>query len=285
MEREAFLKKLETIRDLPTLPQVALEINRLLENPEVTMEKVADTIEKDQAIVPKLLRLVNSSFFGLEKKVGDVARAVVILGFNMVRNAIVSVSIIDSLKGIQNARLDFSDFWRHAVSCAVTSDYLAVQCGVRAHEDAFTAGLIHDIGKLVLAKYFPNEFVNIIQDVNSGVSFYNAESNVLPIHHNQIGAYLAKRWHLPPVIIQAIHHSHGAHNFSDQPIAFIISNVENILEGSDELFFNQKDFVAPPVLAEKMRTLIDSQEEWMPGVLEEIENACSVLMGGFDNGK
>lgn len=286
MNKESFLKRLEGIHDLPTLPQVALEINRLLDDPQVTVEQVAETIEKDQAIVPKLLRLVNSSFFGFQEKVGDVNRAVVILGFNTVRNAIFSVSVIDSIKGIQSDRLDFSEFWRHAISCAVISKHLAINSGLNSYGDAFTAGLVHDIGKLVLAKFFPNEFISIMEKVESGSSFYVAESEVLPMHQNQIGAYIAKRWHLPSVLCRAIEYSKGVHDFSNAPIAYIVSIAEIMLDSieGENLSTTQKDFL-PSDVAEKLWALIENKEEWMPDILDEIEQAYSVLMGEQGNGE
>ncbi len=217
MKKVAFLKKIDAIRDLPTLPQVALEINRLLDNPGATISQVSNIIRKDQAVASKMLRLVNSSFFGLEKQVSTISRAVVILGFNTVRNALVSVSILKAMKGARNERVDFSSFWRHAISCAVVSKLFARSSHLGAPEDAFTAGLIHDIGKLVLAKYFPDQFVKILEKKDFGRPFYDSEIDVVPVHHNEIGAHLARRWRLPALICDAVHYSHGIFEFDAYP--------------------------------------------------------------------
>jgi len=280
LNRDAFLKKLDNIRDLPTLSQVALEINGLLNNPGVSIKLVSDTINKDQAIVPKLLKIVNSSFFGFEKKISSISRAIVILGFNTVRNALVTVSVIDSLKDIQYNQVDLVEFWRHAISCAVISGYIAAGIRIESPEDAFTAGLIHDIGRLVLSKYFPKEFLDIIQSMKSGRTFYEAESDVIPIRHNQIGAYLTKRWHLPRVISTAVEFTHGVHDYNDRPVAYIVAVVEKMLylQALGNPCPDQMDLPESEI-REGVQELIKNRNEWFPDIAKEIESACTVLLG------
>lgn len=285
MNRKAFLTKIDRITDLPTLPEVAMQVNRLMENQTVTVKEIGKTIEKDQAIVLKLLRLVNSSFFGLREKVSSVSWAVVILGFNTIRNAVISVSVIDSLKGMKNSRLDMKAFWRHAISCAVVSGHLASKCGMGAPEDAFTAGLIHDMGKLVLAKYFPEEFARIMVETETGKSFYEAEKDIIPMHHNQIGVYLTKRWRLPPVVNDAVRYSHGAGDYDRYPVAGIVCCADTIVNmKTAEAVISR--FKWPRCgNAGKLRGYVEKLDEWFPEIEDEIETACLMLLGGEENGR
>lgn len=281
MEKETFFKTLDSIRDLPTLPEVAVQLNGLLERAETTVEEVGDTIKTDQAIVGKMLRLVNSSFYGLGKKVTTVPRAVVILGFNMIRNALISVSIIDSMNGFGGGGVDLKAFWRHAISCAVIGRHLSIRGGIGLPEEAFTVGIVHDIGKLVLAKYYPEEFYRIIEKIAAGNTFFEAEAGVLPTRHNEIGAYLAWRWGLPQVICDGIRFSHDADKSNLYPAAGLVF-CANILANSGDSI----DIDKYPVesfggdIMGRLRQEIEGRGEWLPEAVSEIETACSILLDG-----
>ena len=126
MDEQQFLKQLNTIKDIPTLPAIVFELNQQLENPETSIATVSQTIEKDQAMAIKILKLVNSAFYGFKNRISDVKAAVVLLGFNAVRNAIISISIINTLpKNILLQGFEMGAFWKHsqasmALSLAVT---------------------------------------------------------------------------------------------------------------------------------------------------------------------
>ena len=285
MDKTEFYKKLDRIRDLPTLPEVAVKLNNLLDSPDTTIDQVSDTIKKDQAIVGKMLRLVNSSFFGLEAKVTTVPRAVVILGFNTVRNALVSVSIIDSTKNIQGDGIDMKVFWKHAISCAVIGKHLSFRSHIGLPEEAFTAGIIHDIGKLVLAKFFSKEFSEIIKIMDFGSSFYSAETKVIPVHHNEIGAYLSERWRLPKIICDAIRYSHSKSPSHKSSLGCLVACADNIvntgcLNDTEACVSN----LSLGEIPEQLRTEIEGGKQWIPETVQEIEAACSILISGGNNG-
>jgi HD-like signal output (HDOD) protein len=286
LDRQAFYRKLDSIRELPTLPEVVVQLNMLLDSSDTTIDQVSETIEKDQAIVGKMLRLVNSSFFGWGAKVTTVSRAVVILGFNTVRNALVSVSIIDSTRSFHGSGIDMKNFWRHAISCAVIGKYLSSRSGIGLPEEAFTVGVLHDIGKLVLAKFFQKEFSYILEKTGTGESFYKAESGVVPVHHNEIGAYLARRWHLPQVICDGIRFSHGITSSSQYPIANLVLCADRIVTAGclDDSGDGVVDF-APGEMPAQVKPVVESRELWLPEIVSETNAACSMLlMGGEDEG-
>jgi HD-like signal output (HDOD) protein len=122
MDENQFLEKLNRIKNIPTLPSVVFELNRLLQDPDTTIARISQAIEKDQATALKILKLVNSAFYGFKSKVSDVRSAVIMLGFNAVRNAIVSVSVIEAFGNkIKLQDFDMTDFWKHSLAVAVTS--------------------------------------------------------------------------------------------------------------------------------------------------------------------
>jgi len=285
LEKNEFYKKLDLIRDLPTLPEVVVKLNSLIDSPETTIDQVSDTIKKDQAIVGKMLRLVNSSFFGLASKVTTVPRAVVILGFDTVRNALISVSIIDSTANLHGKGVDMKAFWHHAISCAIIGRHLSVRSHIGLPEEAFTAGIVHDIGKLVLAKYFPNEFSKILEKVALGNTFYDAESGIIPIHHNEVGAYLAQRWQLPLIITEAIRFSHSMSPGNQNPIASLVLCADRIINAGclDDAEGCSVDLPSGDIL-DQLRSELESSRQWIPETIPEIKTACSILINGVTGG-
>jgi HD-like signal output (HDOD) protein len=120
MDEQQFLTKLDRIKDIPTLPTIVFELNKLLRDPDTSIKTVCDTIEKDQAITLKILKLVNSAFYGFKSKISDLRNAVALLGYNAVRNAIVSLSVINSFpKHIVLMDFDIALFWKHSLAVAV----------------------------------------------------------------------------------------------------------------------------------------------------------------------
>src|SRR5512147_968781 len=147
MDEKHVLEKLDRIREIPTLPSIVLELNRLLQDPDTSVARISQTIEKDQATALKILKLVNSAFYGLQSKVGDLRSAVIMLGFNAVRNAIVPVSVIEALSSkTKLPGFDFTDFWKHSLAVAVTSKSIAYSTRLNSPDNCFVGGLLHDVG-------------------------------------------------------------------------------------------------------------------------------------------
>jgi HD-like signal output (HDOD) protein len=162
MDEQTLLKKIDTIKEIPTLPSIVFELNKYLQNPETSIKKVSETIEKDQAMALKILRLVNSAFYGFQSKISNVQNAVVLLGYNAVRNSVVSLSVIKSFSSVLALEgFDIKDFWRHSLAVAVTGKSLALLSRSESSDNCFAAGLLHDIGKIILAQYFQDLFEKV----------------------------------------------------------------------------------------------------------------------------
>lgn len=279
MDSKTMLKKLDRIDDLPTLPSIAMEVNKMLRDYDTSINKLAQTIEKDQAMVPRILKLVNSAFFGFRSKISSISHAVVLLGFNTVRNAVVSLSIINAFSGDKKSLegFDITKFWNHSVAVAVISRYLAEKTRLQPLDDFFTGGLLHDIGKIVLFQHFHDFFKKVwISARENDLSFYNAEKKEISITHARIGGYLAKKWQLPESLVDVIQYHHAlsknANDFNllmTVHIADIIAN--NFMPGQK----NKLDcsFIYPDA-ASLMKPQLETVSKWFPEVLKEIESAC-----------
>jgi putative nucleotidyltransferase with HDIG domain len=259
-----------------------MEVNEMLRDYNTSIKELSQTIQKDQAMVPRILKLVNSAFFGFRSKISDISRAVVVLGFNSVRNVIISVSIIDAFSGKEALEdFDIKAFWSHSVAVAVTSKYLAGETHLQAPEDAFTGGLLHDIGKVVLALYFQDLFRKVWASAGENkLSFYDAENREMPITHAQIGARLAKKWQLPQGLVDTIRYHHAVSKSADDLNMLMIVYVANIIvnnhlsdsESEPDLSAIYPD--AESIMGPQLETVSD----WFPEVSDEIQSACEFFL-------
>lgn len=197
--------------DLPTLPSVLLTINKLLSNPRTSANEVGDAISSDQVIASKVLKLVNSAFYGFPGRVNTITHAIVILGFSTVKNIVLTTSILGAFSTRKNVgNFDLMGFWRHSVATGAIARLIAKETGYRAHEEAFIGGLLHDLGKLVLALHAPEEFGQCLEyALEKHCTFFDAERQLLGVTHTDLGRWLQERWNLPNDIAAVLVYHHG----------------------------------------------------------------------------
>jgi putative nucleotidyltransferase with HDIG domain len=282
MDENHILQQLNKIKDIPTLPTIVFELNQHLENPETSIAKVSETIEKDQAMALRILKLVNSAFYGFKSRVSDIKNAVVLLGFNAVRNAIVSVSVINALpKSLLFQDFEMNAFWKHSLAVAVTSKNIAQKAGMESPDNCFVGGLLHDVGKVILAQYFQDLFVRVWEHMQKEcVSFYQAELRELPVDHARIGAHLAERWTLPQGLIDGLRWHHEFQPDIPNANFVMIIHLANILvNGYDENPDCAIDMTSmhPEVVKFLMKQLEDTAD-WYSSLSGEIEAAYDLFL-------
>jgi HD-like signal output (HDOD) protein len=193
----ATIKKISTI---PTIPTVLEKITLLLQNPQTSAEEIGRAITTDQALASKVLKLVNSAFYGFPGRISTITHAVVILGFATIKNIVLTASIFDTFKKNDpaNNNFDMEKFWFHSVAVGAASKSIAKFVGSSESEECFIAGLIHDIGKVICCQYLAAEFGQIVQLTNHmGQLFVESERQLFGATHMDIGGYLAESWNLP----------------------------------------------------------------------------------------
>ena len=282
MDAQTFLKKLDSIPDISTLPNIVIEVNKLLEDYDTSIKELGKIIERDQAMVTKILRLVNSTFYGFRSKIRNIPHAVIALGFNTISNAVVSVSIIKTFSEKETFEgFEISDFWRHSIGAAVTSRYLAEQTRLDSPDDCFVAGLLHDIGKVILSQHFTELFASVWKSVREdGLSFYEAEKKLLPVNHAQIGGHLAKKWQFPVSLIDSITYHHAIRksiaNLNQLLIVNTANNIMNNYKGDSDISpdFSSIDPEAKRIMSGQLETV----SEWFPDTAAEIESACEFFL-------
>ncbi len=200
---------LEKLNDIPTLPVVATKVTELINDPNSSSGDIADVLKKDQVLTAKVLKLINSPYYGIPGEVTDVKRALAYLGFNTLAQLVLSISVINVFSTNKNTKFSMQAFWKHALGTAVTSEIIAKKIGHPKPEECFTCGLLHDIGKIVLLQIAPEEFYRIVELAErEKISFYEAERRLEVPTHGYLGEYIANMWRLPMVIRMSIRYHH-----------------------------------------------------------------------------
>ncbi len=265
------------LRDLPALPTIVLELIRSFDQPDVDIGKLADTISHDQALAARTLRVANSSFYGLPSKVKTINQAIMVLGFDTVRSLVSAGAIVRALPGT-GSHLDLAQFWRHSMATAVCARNIARRTRLN-QEYAFLSGLLHDIGRLVLATRFPQQYAAAMDWRDQHDSWQvDAEQQVLGIDHQQVGLMLAESWKFPALIQRAIGHHHApvVDDLGDVPsIVHVANAIVHALELGGET-----DSLVPPVSGEawaSLRLESDMLHAVFSETEEQYEEACLIL--------
>jgi putative nucleotidyltransferase with HDIG domain len=195
-------------KNLPTIPAVLAKILELSDSVDANGKDLIAVVEKDQALTGKMLRLANSAFFGQNRRVATIWRAVLLLGFSTVRNLALGVKVWDALSsGVPRQRVE--ELWAHAVAVAGASKTLAGKLRSGDPDEAFTAALLHDVGRLVLAMRFKDDYWTVTKGVGEQEPVDELERSAFGVDHAEVGGWLLEAWALPPAIIELVRTHHA----------------------------------------------------------------------------
>jgi putative nucleotidyltransferase with HDIG domain len=269
---------LRKIHDLPSLPIVVMELLGSIGKEDVNIEELSEKISRDQALTAKTLRLANSSFYGMQRKVTTINEAIAILGFHCIYNLAATASLVGSFTKIEHSNFNLRPFWRHSIATAVCARVLASQLRIDA-EHAYTAGLLHDIGRVVLATQFPQDYEAVMDfRATHDSRLIEAENAVLGIDHAAVGQALAVHWKFPESIQQAVafHHSAEVHQIGS--MASLIHIADAIAHALD-LSMDEDDLVPPICLGAWNRLKLDQNAflQVFQEAEQQFKGACQVL--------
>jgi HD-like signal output (HDOD) protein len=243
------------------LPTVVTQLISLIEDPKSSARQVAQLISTDQALTAKILKVANSAFYGFPREISTVQLAIVVLGFEQVKNLSLSVAVLRRFSSGKEHRLfDRQRFWDHAIACGVAGRMLAKKVHPRMEGEAFVAGVLHDIGKLILIEYFFDEFSEALELAETeDLTIIEAEEQVLGVTHSDIGGWLAEKWNLPPSLVNAIafHHRPGEMDEPDELVNFV--HLANALVRHHQI--GTSGDLHPPVIDPEVATRFKPNEE------------------------
>jgi len=227
---DTVLAKVDSAKELKTLPSIYTSVMSKLSDPESTRSDIAQILRQDQVIVTKLLRLVNSPLFGFSRKITSVEDAIPLMGFNEIRNIVTSLSVIKLIDtGKPSDGFDRVEFWKHSIGVAVICEMMARNIGVNSGSEYFTAGLLHDIGRLALDQLYPVEFDQLFGIMKDQAMFLRqAEREIFGCPHQQIGEYLLDKWRLPDVLCDAVKNHHSPMDSTVDPLLVSAVHVSDI---------------------------------------------------------
>ncbi len=202
-KRKEVKKKLRKLEGLPTLPPIIQRLNQMVEDERTSLCQIAELIEKDQVITTKVLRLANSAFYGFPRKVSTVQQALMLLGINVLKILIMTSSIFEII------HKEDVGLWEHSIGVAACSKIIAEKLGISDPPEIATAGLLHDLGRVIEMVAFKEEFQKITSLISQGKEPLQAEREILGIDHAEIGAFLMSQWNLPERLIEAVSSHHN----------------------------------------------------------------------------
>jgi HD-like signal output (HDOD) protein len=219
---------------LASFPDIYFKIRQVLDSPVSTPAQVADVISKDTSLTAKLLKLVNSPFYGLPHRIDSISRAVMVLGGQEVSTLALGISAINAFKDIPPELINMRTFWEHSVAVGVFARLLGAATGQNGGERLFVSGILHDIGRLILFKKLPHAAVEAIYYAKANqVPLYDAENEVMGFAHPLIGGLLLRAWKFPEALVAAIscHHKPEACPGDIEPAILHVADIMAVALG------------------------------------------------------
>jgi putative nucleotidyltransferase with HDIG domain len=276
-----FKRLIAKVEDLPTLPRTVLRITELVNDPRASARDLSRVITDDQVLTARLLKLVNSSFYGFPQRVSTVTSAIVLVGFDAIRNLLLTTSVLDLFPSrTPQVRRYQETLWDHSLACAIGAKAIGAVVRCEKLEEIFVAGLLHDIGKIVVMSLLPEKFDRIIVRAREGrLLIAEAEKEVLSCTHADIGRLLLERWNLPTKLMHTIAFHHAPLEAGAYVQEAAIVHLADILARALQMGWGGDDRIplVDPTAWEILRLKTSNLEPIMSGMLDEFEDIGSFL--------
>lgn len=268
----------EMLEEIPTFSQSVFRILELTGDINSPTKELVAQITHDPILTAKVLKLVNSAFFGLSRVVDSIQQSVVYVGINTIKNLAISVAAMGALPRTNSAGLDMNHFWLHSLMTASIAKLMAQQRGVAQSEVSsyFISGLLHDIGQIIFSQAKPDEYRVILEEAKQHEkSIDQLELEIFGINHAEFGALLGEKWQLPPDIVTAIrcHHApvENEGNTDLNKTIFVANNICKTLEEEGELIARQDEY--PDAVLEWLQVSPEEALSSLNTLDDEIQNA------------
>jgi HD-like signal output (HDOD) protein len=266
-------KIMDSIKSIPPMNQVIDKARKVIENPDSSFEELATLIEKDQALAVNVIKIANSAYYRRVTAVSSIKEAVVVLGFETLDELITIACVSPHLhKRLRGYDMKADSVWWHSLASASGAKIIARMTDPALENEAFTAGLIHDVGKLVLDRYVYERKDNFIEHMSDDqVTFYDAEKGILGFDHAEIAEKICKKWNFPKPITTAIKYHHNPWASRNSELSYIVHASDQIAAwaeiGAEDLMLDISD-----ELLERLGLRVEDVEQIIADVTECADN-------------
>lgn len=264
------------VENLFSLPEVYFKVKKTIDHPASTVNDVADIVIQDPNISARILRMVNSAFFGFATDIESISRAINIMGMAQLHDLVLTISATKTFRGINSDLINMKDFWLHSIYCAAIAKLLARKCNIVDSERLFVAGILHDIGHLVIYTELSSQAKEILEKAKrEQIPLAQLEKHTLGFNYAEIGGALLKLWKLPDSLCQTVQkHTkiEPDEQFALDAAIIHIANIMVLQEEADKTGFKVPEF---DPLSLQLTSLSD--EDLTPIKIEAKQNMAAIL--------
>jgi len=265
MDPKILRYKVENINTLPTVPGVLKRLSVIIEKPRITLVEISTFISNDPALTTKVLKMVNSAIYGFPGRIASVSHATMLLGLNVIKGLLLGVSVFELMQKTMNG------LYEHSLACAIASRVIAQKKGLKEPEEISVAGLLHDIGKVILLLEFPKEYEAAMNEAQAkGLSIYDAEKIQFNATHANVGSWLAEKWRFPKNLIEVIEFHHRPTLSKNAPMETAIVHFADMLVRARAFGFAGENMV--PEINPIAYEMLQLSESDIKDVLNEMED-------------
>jgi putative nucleotidyltransferase with HDIG domain len=256
--------RIENIGNLPTVPETLKKLSAIIENPKVSLSNVSDFVQSDPAMTFRILKMVNSAVYGFPGRIASVSNAIMLLGLNVVKGLLLGISVFELMQKAMTG------LYEHSMGCAAAARIIAQKKGLREPEEAYVAGLLHDIGKVVMALEFPDSYEAALAcAAEEGILIGEAEKRFFADNHPVLGGILSEKWRFPKKLNEAILCHHQPQMAESFPVETAIVHLADILIKARGLGFAGDQIV--PVVNEAAFDRLELSEQDILEIFREME--------------
>lgn len=265
MDPKVLRHKVENINTLPTVPSVLKRLSAVIEKPRITVVEISAFISNDPALTTKVLKMVNSAIYGFPGRIASVSHATMLLGLNVIKGLLLGVSVFELMQKTM------SGLYEHSLACAIASRVIAQKKNLKEPEEVSVAGLLHDIGKVILTLEFAQEYENAMKEAQEKkISMFEAEKNQFNATHADVGGWLAEKWRFPRNLIEVIEFHHRPTLAKNAPMETAIVHMADLLVRARGFGYAGENFV--PEVNPVAYELLKLSDQDIKDVLREMED-------------
>ncbi len=273
---------LKEIKEIPPLPDIVVKVTKLTRDPDISAQHLTKIISQDQALTGNILRLCNSAYYGLPRVVSSLTQAVMYLGFHTVRNLVLTCSVSNlfssdtEIYGYKPGGL-----WFHAVACAMGSELICKRVRPDIHDTAFTAGLLHDVGQIIMGIQIKDTSETIVDLMkHQGLNIVEAEKEAVGFSHDELGAMITDNWNFPEELVHAIRFHHYPEKSPNKTLLSSIVHIANsiALDHGFGIEFEEMKCPIHPIAFEATGIKPSELDSIREKVKETVEANCDMFM-------